>query len=610
MALKPARLQWSDDGSLASLDYGDVYFQRGQGLPESQYVFIENSGLQQRFRNLGRDEPHESLRIAELGFGSGLNFLLTLKCLGEELAGRDRSEVQPRLVYASIEKHPIPKDDLRKIHSFFNLAHAEELLDQYPPMVEGFHHLHFMDGKARLMLMFGDVAAVLPEIRGEFDAWFLDGFTPSKNPAMWEENLYPQIAARTAGGGTVATFSSAGHVRRGLSAAGFDVKKIEGYGIKWSMTVGTMPGKRKHYPRKRVAVMGGSIAGAAVAHALGKRCHSPVIYEKKGTLDKIGHPVAVLYPKLTVDPSPLGRYHVHAFLYARMMARNLKINSWKECGVLHLDLDEDERARTQKMLQSGEYPGDFCSQGDGGLFQPVAGMIDPVEFRRRLTGSIYTQNRHDIADRGSLQEEAVVIAAGASTKKFPGLDWLPLQSVRGQMTLLKPTAQSQWLDHVICHDGFLTPPMDGLHGAGATFQKDSTDDSFHAEDDAENLAKLGQHLPHFGFTAKDVAGASWGFRATTPDKLPMAGPLPDFERCRADFADLREGKEVVAKPVPYIPHVYLSTGFGAHGMTGALLAGEIVAAEISGEPCPVPASLLEHLLPERFIFRGLKRKTI
>jgi tRNA 5-methylaminomethyl-2-thiouridine biosynthesis bifunctional protein len=178
------------------------------------------------------------------------------------------------------------------------------------------------------------------------------------------------------------------------------------------------------------------------------------------------------------------------------------------------------------------------------------------------------------------------------------------------MTLLKPTLQSQGLDHVICHDGFLTPPMDGLHGAGATFQKDSQDDSFHAGDDAENLAKLNQHLPQFGFTAADVAGASWGFRATTPDKLPMAGPLPDYERCREDFAALREGKEVIGKDTPLVPHVYLSTGFGAHGMTGALLAGEIIAAEISGDPCPVPASLREHLLPERFIFRGLRRKTI
>jgi tRNA 5-methylaminomethyl-2-thiouridine biosynthesis bifunctional protein len=213
-------------------------------------------------------------------------------------------------------------------------------------------------------------------------------------------------------------------------------------------------------------------------------------------------------------------------------------------------------------------------------------------------------------DLGTLQEEAVVIAAGAFTKNFKGLDWLPLQPVRGQMTMLKPTAQSQALNHVICHDGFLTPLMDGLHGAGATFQKDDTDDTFRPADDVDNLAKLNQHLPQYGFTGAQVAGASWGFRATTPDKLPMAGPLPDFERCRDDFAALREGKEVIAKNTPLIPHTYISTGFGAHGMTGALLAGEIIAAEISGEPCPVPASLLEHLLPERFIFRGLKKKTI
>lgn len=595
MALKPARLQWSDDGSLASLDYGDVYFQRGQGLPESQYVFIESNNLPARFRNLGKDE---AFCIGETGFGSGLNFLMALKAFKE-------SGSAGRLTFASIEKHPIPKEDLRKIHSFFNLPHADELVDQYPPMVEGFHHLEI--GGARLILMFGDVADVLPDIRGKLDAWFLDGFTPAKNPGMWEEKLYNHIAARTAPGGTLATFSSAGHVRRGLAAAGFTVKKVTGFGVKWNMTVASMAGAKTPVPRKKIAVIGGGIGGAAVAHALKRRGHSPVIYERKENDSHIGHPVAVVYPKLTVDPSPLSRYHIHAFLYARMMARQLKVPSWKECGVLHLDLDGEERARTQKLLQTGEYPEDFCTSGEGGMFQPIAGMIDPRDFRRCLTGSIPVEYGQDVA---SLAAEVTVIAAGADAKNIAGLDWLPLQAVRGQMTLLKPTAQSQNMDHVICHDGFITPPMNGLHGAGATFQKDSTDDSFHAEDDTENLAKLNQYLPQLGFTEADVAGASWGFRATTPDKLPMAGPLPDYDRCRADFAGLREGKEVIAGPTPYVPHVYLSTGFGAHGMTGALLAGEIVAAEISGDPCPVPESLLEHLLPERFIFRGLKRKTI
>ncbi len=590
MALKPAALQWSGDGSLLSLDYGDIYFQRGQGIAESQYVFLEKNRVEERLRNF------DSFRVAELGFGTGLNFLLTLKCFAATSA--------KRLFYASIEKHPIPKDDLRKILAHYALPQTDELLDQYPPMVEGFHHLHFLNGRARLMLLFGDVADVLPQLIGEFDAWYLDGFSPAKNPGMWNEKLYPLIAARTAGEGTLATFSSAGHVRRGLEGAGFRVEKVDGYGVKRDMTVATMQGKRKEYPRKQVAVIGAGIGGCAVAYALRQRGHSPVIYEKKTEGQRRAQPLAVLYPKLTADPSPMGSYHTHAFLYARGLVRHLQLPSWRECGVLHLDLDGDEKVRTQKLLASGEYPEDFIRAGEGGLFQPGAGMLDPVELSRLYLGDTPVH----FGTGAPAQADTVVYAAGAATKQL--IDWLPLQTVRGQMSLLKPTAASQGLNHVICHDGFLTPALNGHHGAGATFEKDSTFDAARPEDDAENIEKLNRHLPQFGFTADDIAGHSWGFRAATPDRLPMAGALPDYAACRDSFAALREGREVIAQPTPFIPGAYITTGFGAHGMSGAALSGEIVAAALSGEPCPVPSNLLEHLAPERFIFRGLKRKKL
>src|SRR5262245_23625587 len=154
LALKPANLQWSDDGSLRSLDFGDIYFQPGQGLEESRYVFLEGNSLPSRFRDCAAGSFH----IAELGFGSGLNFLLTADMFAKE------APAAARLVYVSVEKHPIQRAALEKVYAHFSLPQAPDLLAQYPPLIEGFHTLSFLNGRVRLVLAFGDIADVLPEV--------------------------------------------------------------------------------------------------------------------------------------------------------------------------------------------------------------------------------------------------------------------------------------------------------------------------------------------------------------------------------------------------------------------------------------------------------------
>jgi tRNA 5-methylaminomethyl-2-thiouridine biosynthesis bifunctional protein len=194
---------------------------------------------------------------------------------------------------------------------------------------------------------------------------------------------------------------------------------------------------------------------------------------------------------------------------------------------------------------------------------------------------------------------------------FAQTEWLPLQSLRGQVTALKTTAESTALDKVVCHDGYITPAIDGLHYIGATFQKEGPGDAdVRDEDDAENIEKLNRWLPQLKLSASQIAGNRAGYRATTPDKLPMIGPAPDYEAFRENYAGLRTGKQVTTVAPPVIGGLYISTGFGAHGLSGAPLAGDIVAAMISEEPLPIPQDLLAHVMPERFIFRGLKRKTI
>ena len=614
MALKPARLQWSDDGQLRSLDYGDVYFQLKKGLDESRYVYLDGNKLAERF-----EKCETAFHIAETGFGSGLNFLLTAQLFSKA------APAHARLVYASIEKHPVTRADLETIYAHFGELSpwSQPLLEQYPPLIEGFHTLHFMNGRIRLILLFGDIADVLPQLQGKFDAWHLDGFAPKYNPDMWTENVYAQVAERTKAGGMVASFSSAGHVRRGLAAAGFAVKKVKGFGFKWSSTTAAMPGQiRPAAALKKIAVLGAGIAGCSAAHALATRGHAVTLIDRhNGTAQETsGNPVGIVYPKLTADASPMGVYHAHAFTFTRGLLNDLKLPSWRACGVTHLDMDDPQAQKTAQILASNEFPVDYAQICEGGYHQPMAGFLSPPEFCARLAShpnitkqfAASVENIEPAAGSWVIlgrTYDAVVIALGNSSKDFSQTKWLPLQSLRGQITMLTPTTTSATLDHVICHEGYITPLKDGLHCIGATFQKEEAGipDTRQA-DDLENLASLNEHLPQFGFDATHIANNRSGYRATTPDKLPMAGTCADYPQYIAANPQVRGGAAVAE--TPRLEGLYVSTGFGAHGMTGAPLAGEIIAADISGDPLPVPADLAERLMPERFIMRALKRREI
>lgn len=597
MALKPASLQWAADGVLRNADYGDIYFQPQLGPAESHYVFLEKNELPARFA-----AARNGFRIAELGFGTGLNFLLTAD-LWRRAGG------QGELVYVSIEKHPIRREDLARIFSFWpDLRElATILLAQYPPALEGFYHLHFPTLNIRLMLCLGDVAAVLPQLSGVYDAWYLDGFAPAKNPDMWDDAIFSAIAARTAPGGTLATFSSAGGVRRGLAAASFFVEKVQGFGVKRDMTVARFPGTAAPGGKKQVTVLGAGLGGASVAYAAAQKgCEVTVIDRQPApALETSGNPVGVLYPKLTADRSPLGSFFQHGFFFTRNLVTALGLSSWRPCGVEDLDTGAEDAARHKAMADSGYWPEDFMRYRAARLDLPYGGCLSPAELCRRLLDHprIRTVFSKDIVELPALSGD-VVVALALGTNKFPQTSWLPLVPVRGQVTYLKATPASAALDKVVCYDGAISPQIDGFHYAGATFSREPWSlPAPRPEDDEENLANLVRVLPQFGFTRENIVGARAGFRTSLPDHLPAVGPCPDIEDFRKRFTTRGfKGR--------HIEGLYIATGFGGQGLSGAPLTGEIIANQITGAPLPVPQELLPYLAPERFIIRDLKRGKI
>jgi tRNA 5-methylaminomethyl-2-thiouridine biosynthesis bifunctional protein len=225
-------LDWQD-GLPFSSRFGDVYFSADSGLEEKRHVFLQGNRLKERVAALSAGE---SFAIGEAGFGTGLNFLCAWQLFEQSAppgAGMD---------FLSIEKYPLGDDELCAALALWPALQpfADALLARWPQRVPGWNRWHFDGGRVRLTLVFGDVAEVLPQLPdGNVDAWFLDGFSPAKNPEMWSEEVLTGIARASRPGATLATYTCAGWVRRGLQQAGFAVERATGFGRKREMLRGT-----------------------------------------------------------------------------------------------------------------------------------------------------------------------------------------------------------------------------------------------------------------------------------------------------------------------------------------------------------------------------------
>ena len=327
--ITPPTLDWNDPHTLRSTAYGDLYFSNHDGIAESTYVFLQGNHLPERFAS----KP--DFIIAETGFGTGLNFFLTV----QHFQAQQQDALLPphhKLHYISFEKHPLSGDDLVRAMSRIHpdMQHlAKQLQEVYPPAIAGLHQIQFTRN-IQLTLAFGDASEQLPQTHFLADAWFLDGFAPSLNPDMWSDKLFQAIAQHTATTGTFATFTAAGFVRRALIAQGFDARKIKGFGRKREMLVGQFTDKPNpinqakpwfSLPRpiyapssdnqQRVAVVGAGIAGCAAADAFASAGYQVDIFDPQPpAFGASGNHAGVYQPQLSLQNTPQTRWYTQASL--------------------------------------------------------------------------------------------------------------------------------------------------------------------------------------------------------------------------------------------------------------------------------------------------------
>lgn len=654
-SLHHARLDWNETGTPVSSEFGDVYFSNDNGLSETRYVFLQQNQLPARFSHHDRD----SFVIGETGFGTGLNFLATMHAFLEQLA---QSGNRSRLHFISFEKYPLTREDLRKaLANWPELASlSRELIAQWPLPVSGCHRLHFAGGRIRLDLWFGDIKDMLPQVphgpEGLIDAWYLDGFSPAKNPEMWTQDLFDGLARLARPDATIATFTCAGFVRRGLTAAGFVMKKVKGHGSKREMLAGERSDKE---PRQNIApwyarpvgrdgdvlIIGGGIASAMTALSLVERGRKVTLLCEDGVpaAGASGNRQGALYPLLNGEHDALSRFYSLAFGYARqrllMLAERHPV-AFSLCGVTQLGYDDKSRAKLAKMSQ-GLFPPALIQPlsapevehviglpcGHGGVSYPSGGWLCPADLTRAAlkeaesSGLLQlhyhtwvkdiveqTQGWHvESQDGRHWQIPNLVVAAGHQLPALIPFAELPLYPVRGQVSHIPTSASLRQLKTVLCYDGYLTPIHNEQHCIGASYGRNQTHLDFNAGEQAQNQARLQTCLPEQRWPAEvDVSGneARVGVRCASRDHLPVVGPVARLPGLADHYAQLQHDQHN-AQPLPLHPSLYVLGALGSRGLCSAPLCGELLASEICGDPLPLAADLLEALHPARYWVRKL-----
>lgn len=567
-----------------------------------------------------------------------------------------------RLHFISVEKYPLTQADLRKaLAAWPELAPlSQPLIDQWPLPVSGCHRLLFADGRIRLDLWFGDIKEMLPQVphpaTGLVDAWYLDGFSPAKNPEMWTQDLFDDLARLARPDATLSTFTCAGFVRRGLIAAGFAMKKVKGHGSKREMLAGVREGKVPQqsiapwYARPagregEVLIIGGGIASAMTALSLVERGRHVTLLCEDGepASGASGNRQGALYPLLNCEHDALSRFYSLAFGFARnrllALAKHHPV-AFSLCGVTQLGYDDKSAAKLAKMSQ-GPFPPELMhplsaaevEQVVGlpcdadGVSYPLGGWLCPADLTRAAIREAQASGRLEVVFNAAvtrIAEEAdgwhlesrdgrqwrapnLVVAAGHQLPALLPFAELPLYPVRGQVSHVPTTAGLSQLKSVLCYDGYLTPAHNGAHCIGASYGRNQTDLAYRTDEQEQNRARLQACVPQQRWPAEvDVSGAlaRIGLRCASRDHLPVAGPVARLAALADHDVNAPADQQ---SALPLHAGLYVLGALGSRGLCSAPLCGELVASEICGDPLPLAADLLEALHPARYWVRRLRR---
>lgn len=624
MSIQSAQWEWDQEGLIPrSTIYDDVYHSRSGGVAQAREVFVKGSGFPERWQD------GQACTILETGFGLGLNFLTTWNAWRQ-------SGSRGKLHYLAVECYPWQAEDLAKVWSSYAgvQAEAQILLAQWMLPVSGFHRLVFDHGSVVLTLALGDVRTVMREWLARVDAFYLDGFSPDKNPEMWDVYLFKQCARLACPGATITTYTVAGAVRRALTEAGFVVEKVEGFGGKRHRLAGYYRGfehSKKSFRNRspvvwvekkprRIAVVGAGIAGCSVAERLALRGVEVDLFDScAGPAQQTsGNRAGVIYPLISQDNNRSDRITRAAYLWWHQQRERWEAHGLI-CGIsgvmqlaktaAHAVLQESAIADHAWPLQyvefldvekASEYVG-YQVEMPGWWF-PQGGWINPLSLCQALLAASegYVQahwntrvqglRRNGLdgwtveTSSGAYDVDQVVLANAWESARLLPEDTIYFKRILGQTNELGRETLTD-LKAVVCQDGYVIPPSSGYGCMGATYEWEDMEPMSEVMAFKSNAERVQCMLPSISTDDLSNNGGRSAWRTSAKDRLPIVGSLQPL------WGEDGEG-------------LWGLLALGSRGLVWAPWTAEVLASACCGEPLPLERCLWDALAPDRFRMRS------
>jgi tRNA 5-methylaminomethyl-2-thiouridine biosynthesis bifunctional protein len=620
--IAPARIDFTSEAAPRATDFDDVYHPREGAAEQAREVFLAGNGLPERWRGRAR------FTVLETGFGLGTNFLATWA------AWRDDPRRCERLHFVSFEKHPLTRDDLaRALAASPWPALARQLLDAWPPLTPNLHQLPFESHRVQLLFGLGDATTLARALVARVDAFFLDGFAPARNAAMWSPDLFKALARQAAPGATAATWSAARVVREGLASAGFEVQAAPGPGRKRDITLARYaprfvpprpPGRAMpEVAPSHALIVGTGLAGAATARALVQQGVPCTVLDRAAepAAGASGNPAGLFHGTVGGDDTRYTRWHRAASFSAARWWREmgtpgaadglLRLSERLDIDAMRLLIDAQrlppEYVKALSAQQASERAGLTLAHPAWCFTQ--GGWADPAALVRAtlaLPGVLWrghaeVQTIECHADQwraldrdGCVLGEAplLVLANAEDALRLAGLTAAWIARTRGQLSWTDAPMLAPRLP--IGSGAYAITLPDGRLVFGATQQGNDDDPAVREIDHAHNLQRVTSLLGASPAPSAAALQGRVGWRALTPDRLPLIGGAPDAMAAPPARLD-------AARLVPRRPGLLLHTGLAGRGLTSAALGGELLAAMAVGAPWPLEGDLADAVDPARAV---------
>lgn len=597
--IHPARLSWRDGQPYAE-DYQDIYH-APDGPAEVRRVFLEPT----RFDDLlGADR---TLLVGELGFGTGLNFaVIAQACIAK----------RQRLHFVSVDRAPLAPDDFRQIARLrqSDFPVYQELERVYPPLLPGWHRRRLAAGLITVSLFWGEaddgIRQLVAEQRRPFSLWLLDGFAPDRNADMWEPELLGKLAAVSHAGAGVATFTSAGRVRRALETAGFTMRRVDQRPHKRESLAGTLTASKLQPLRQpsEIQIIGAGIAGASAARHLAEAGVSVKVFDREAVAAGASAiPATVMHGRLLANKEPEGLLRAHAYLYARAYCASFHnhqpSDALNSTSVLQVPSETYPIGRLEAVAEQYSTGGNWLSLADADSASAIAGLtVDTPVLHFHDAWIVQTPLLcHELLDHPNIQFSVAqldawpkvpcIAACGYASQSLPGAEYLEVAEVAGQIDvfalgdLRAPRAALVGNGYVATVPGTLAAGAlaAGALAAGASYE-------YQPWPEREATATNTEHLHRLtGFSRDTVSwqGQHRGSRSVSSDRLPIVGALYD-----------RSGTAIANR--------YVSCGHGSMGTVMSHAAAVQLTATIVGDFLPL-AGADKLLSPLRFRSRQARR---